>query len=243
MEGVYLFFWRGLKLTIYKLFIIIRISRVVVNCHRLERHIPNSKSGTTRGGRKTLPQQYEADILPIYLNIDREQTRTVYPPSFEAYIWCNSFWCIICTGCARPYIATDWWYVQRDLPFLSRRGVKMLVGCGLTSHSAIFQLYSDGTVVQFSKFWPAAGYPTPWAIRGLWRAEPTPTRALGRPKTFFYLLATRVQTRGVGKLGIVRSTVQPATSTVGGGWNVPYRKGLGNIYCWWFLSSSTIQPL
>ena len=27
-----------------------------------------------------------------------------------------------------------------------------LVGCGLTSHSAIFQLYSDGTVVQFSKF-------------------------------------------------------------------------------------------
>ena len=27
-----------------------------------------------------------------------------------------------------------------------------LVGCGLTSHSAIFQLYSDGTVVQFPKF-------------------------------------------------------------------------------------------
>ena len=27
-----------------------------------------------------------------------------------------------------------------------------LVGCGLTSHSAIFQLYSDGTVVQFPNF-------------------------------------------------------------------------------------------
>ena len=27
-----------------------------------------------------------------------------------------------------------------------------LFGCGLTAHSAIFQLYSDGTVVQFSKF-------------------------------------------------------------------------------------------
>ena len=27
-----------------------------------------------------------------------------------------------------------------------------LVGCGLTSLSAILQLYSDGTVVQFSKF-------------------------------------------------------------------------------------------
>ena len=38
------------------------------------------------------------------------------------------------------------------------------VGWGLTSHSAIFQLYSDGTVVQFP---PAAGHPTPWAARGL----------------------------------------------------------------------------
>ena len=27
-----------------------------------------------------------------------------------------------------------------------------LVGCGLTSHSAIFQLYNDGTVVQFPNF-------------------------------------------------------------------------------------------
>ena len=27
-----------------------------------------------------------------------------------------------------------------------------LVGCGLTSHSAIFQLYGDGTVVQFPNF-------------------------------------------------------------------------------------------
>ena len=42
-----------------------------------------------------------------------------------------------------------------------------LVGCCLTSHSAIFQLYSDGTIVQFSKFRPAARHPTPWAVRGL----------------------------------------------------------------------------
>ena len=27
-----------------------------------------------------------------------------------------------------------------------------LVGCGLTSHTAIFQLYSDGTDVQFQNF-------------------------------------------------------------------------------------------
>ena len=30
--------------------------------------------------------------------------------------------------------------------------VGWLVGCGLTTHSAIFQLYSDGRVVQFSQF-------------------------------------------------------------------------------------------
>ena len=30
--------------------------------------------------------------------------------------------------------------------------VGWLVGCGLTSHSAIFQLYSDGTAVQFQNF-------------------------------------------------------------------------------------------
>ena len=36
------------------------------------------------------------------------------------------------------------------LPFSSNRPKELLVGCGLTSYSAIFQLYSDGTVVQFS---------------------------------------------------------------------------------------------
>ena len=45
--------------------------------------------------------------------------------------------------------------------------VGWFVGCGLTSHSAIFQLHSDGTDVQISKFSPAAGHPTPWAARGL----------------------------------------------------------------------------
>ena len=45
--------------------------------------------------------------------------------------------------------------------------IELLVGCGLTSHSAIFQLYSDGTSVQFPIFRPAVGHPTPWAARGL----------------------------------------------------------------------------
>ena len=50
--------------------------------------------------------------------------------------------------------------------------------------SAIFQLYSDGQdSCPVSKFWPAAGQPTPWAARGLKRSEPTPTWAPGCPKT------------------------------------------------------------
>ena len=41
-----------------------------------------------------------------------------------------------------------------------------VVYCGLTSHSAIFQLYSDGTDVQFPNFDLLPGTP-PWAARGL----------------------------------------------------------------------------
>ena len=36
-----------------------------------------------------------------------------------------------------------------------------------------------------SKFRPATGHPTPWEARGLKRAEPSPTRTTGRPKTSF----------------------------------------------------------
>ena len=68
--------------------------------------------------------------------------------------------------------------------------VGWLLGCGLTSHSVIFQLYSDGTVVQFSKFWPAAEHPTPWAAGGILCAEPTPIRAPGHPKTSLTSLPT-----------------------------------------------------
>ena len=44
--------------------------------------------------------------------------------------------------------------------------VDVVVDCGLTSHSAIFQLYSDGTDVQFPNF-DLLSAPTPWAARGL----------------------------------------------------------------------------
>ena len=37
-----------------------------------------------------------------------------------------------------------------------------LVGCGLTSHSAIFQLY----IVTEQEFRPAARHTTPWQARG-----------------------------------------------------------------------------
>ena len=48
------------------------------------------------------------------------------------------------------------------------------------SHSVIFQLYSDGTVVQYPTF--PAEHPTPRAVRGLLRADPTPTQTPERPK-------------------------------------------------------------
>ena len=93
-----------------------------------------------------------------------------------------------------------------------------LVGCCLTSHSAIFQLYSDGTMVQFSKFGPVARHPTPWAARGLERVEPTPTRAPGRKKTLWSF--TSLRSEGSQRWGyagnrtrISRPTVKPATST------------------------------
>ena len=54
---------------------------------------------------------------------------------------------------------------------------------GLTSCSAIFELYSDGTVVQFPNLDLLPG--TPWAPRCLQRAESTPTRESGRPVNRF----------------------------------------------------------
>ena len=43
-------------------------------------------------------------------------------------------------------------YVSQNLQTDSIWLVGSFVGCGLTSHSAIFQLYSNGTVVQFPNF-------------------------------------------------------------------------------------------
>ena len=43
------------------------------------------------------------------------------------------------------------WYLMSNVRFWLCQ-VGWLVGCGLTSHSVIFQLYSDGTDVQFPNF-------------------------------------------------------------------------------------------
>ena len=65
-------------------------------------------------------------------------------------------------GCCYLGLFSSLWRPNNNIPYGC-----WLVGCCLTSHSAIFQLYSDGTIVQFSKFIPAARHPTPWAVRGL----------------------------------------------------------------------------
>ena len=91
-----------------------------------------------------------------------------------------------------------------------------LVGCCLKSNSGIFQLYSDGAIVQFSKFRPAASHPTPWAARSLKRAEPNPTRVPGRPITSL----TSLPSEGPHAVRVCwesnqvsRPTVKPTTST------------------------------
>ena len=71
--------------------------------------------------------------------------------------------------------------------------VSWLTSSGLTSHSAIFQLYSDRTVVQFPNFSPAAGHPMPRAAR----CRAYPDTGTGTSEDVFYLLAIRGPTRGV----------------------------------------------
>ena len=56
-----------------------------------------------------------------------------------------------------------------------------LVWCGLMSNSAIFQLYSDGTVGQFSNLDQLLGT-NAMDSKGLLRAKPTLARALGRQR-------------------------------------------------------------
>ena len=96
--------------------------------------------------------------------------------------------------------------------------VGWLVGCGLTSHSAIFQLYSDWADVQFPNLdllpgTKCHGQLAVFSVSSLPRIE----TGTGTSKDVFYFLAIRGPPRGEGMTGnktrIVRSTVHPATST------------------------------
>ena len=75
--------------------------------------------------------------------------------------------------------------------------VVVVVDCGLTSHSAIFQLYSDGTDVQFPNFDLLQG---------------THAMGIGTSEDVFYLLAISGPTRGEGKRGIEPGSSDPKSS-------------------------------
>ena len=84
----------------------------------------------------------------------------------------------------------------------------IVVDCGLTSHPAIFQLYSDGTDVQFLNFdlHPRHGQLGSLACRAY---LDTGTRT---SEDVFYLLAIRGPTRGEGKRGIEPGSSDPKSS-------------------------------
>ena len=87
-----------------------------------------------------------------------------------------------------------------------------LVSCGLTSHSAIFQLFSDGTVVQFQNFDLSAGHPTPWAARGSLACWAYPVTDTGTSEDVFNLIAIRGPTLGEGKPGNEPGSSDPQSS-------------------------------
>ena len=89
--------------------------------------------------------------------------------------------------------------------------VVVVVDCGLTSHSVIFQLYSYGTDVQFPNFDLLLGTHAMGSYGSLacWAYLDTGT---GTSEDVFYLLAIRVPTRGGGKRGIEPGSSDPKSS-------------------------------
>ena len=79
-----------------------------------------------------------------------------------------------------------------------------LVGCGLTSHSAIFQPYSDGTVVQFPNLDLLPGTERHGQLR-VFSVSSLPRHGHLEVQDVFYLLAIRGPTHGKGMPGIERT--------------------------------------
>ena len=100
--------------------------------------------------------------------------------------------------------------------------VVVVVDCGLTSHSAIFQLYSDGTDVQFPNFDLLPGTHT-MGSKGSLACRAYLDTGTGTSEDVFYLLAIRGPTRGEGKRGIEPGSSDPKSSPL------PLRQRGGHI--------------
>ena len=123
---------------------------------------------------------------------------------------------------------------EGDLPLL----IGWLVGCGLTSHSAIFQLYSDETVVQFPNFDLLPGTQCHGQL-GVFSVSSLHWTGTGTSEDVFYLLAIRGPTRGEGMPGIEPGSPDPQSSLL------PLRHCGGHLFwtfpTWhvWFMTGLT----
>ena len=88
-----------------------------------------------------------------------------------------------------------------NLIFTAVQFIQLLLIVVLTSHSAIFQLYSDGTDVQFPNFDLLPGTHAMGSLGSLACRAYLDT-GTGTSEDVFYLLAIRGPTRGEGKRGI-----------------------------------------
>ena len=89
--------------------------------------------------------------------------------------------------------------------------VGWLVGCGLTSHSAIFQLYNDGTVVKFPNLDLFPGNQRHGQL-GIFSVPRLPRHGHQDVEDAFHLLVIRGLTRGEGKHGIEPGSSNPQSS-------------------------------
>ena len=93
-------------------------------------------------------------------------------------------------------------------PIFLKLPKELLVGCGLTSHSAIFQLYSDGTVVQFSNLDLLPGTQCHGQL-GVLSVLSLPNMGTRTSEDVFNLLAIRRPTHGKDKPGIELGSSDP----------------------------------
>ena len=89
--------------------------------------------------------------------------------------------------------------------------IKYVHGCGFTSHSAIFQLHSDETVVQFPNFDLLPGTQRHGQLR-VFSVPNLPDTGTGTSEDVFNILAIRGPTRGEGMPGIEPGSSDPQSS-------------------------------